>query len=469
MENLEKIIKESISEIRPREEERLKALKIYEEVKNIVESSLHIPYDFTVELHGSVAKGTELRNAIDLDVFLLIKYDEISREWLEGQVVKPLFEVFKKFYREVRLKYATHPYIHLDLEGYEVDVVPAYWAKNVSEIKTAVDRTPFHTKYVLSKLTEEMKDEVRLLKAFFKSVGVYGAEVKVEGFSGYLTELLIIKYGNFLNTLKDITKWRFGDVIILDEDVAKIDRNYLRRIFKAPLIVLDPVDPKRNAASAVSMESLARVVLASSIFLQRPSKELLLSGVRTPKLGDVENSCYSIVCSGREAVGVLFRLSGEIAPDVLWGKLRSVSRSLINFLQRAGFTVVSYSMWSDEFSEAVLIVTITPKELPQYEVHLGPPLGRVTDIESFVLKYYSSDKSFGPYVNPDGRILTLRQRRHTQPYQAVEEYVKSLKTGGGVSVIKVLKNISEVCEYIKSRGDPELLLTFRKTAKLELV
>lgn len=468
MRDFERVVKESIDEIRPREEDRLEALNIYEEIRRLVEGSLHIPYDFTVELHGSVAKGTELRNMIDLDIFLLIRYDKLSREWLESEVVKPLFNVFRRLYKGVKLKYATHPYIYLDLGKYEVDVVPAYWARDVSEIKTAVDRTPFHTRYVLSKLTEEMRDEVRLLKAFFKGAGVYGAEIKVEGFSGYLTELLIIKYGSFLNTLMNIAKWRFGEVVIVDESIIKADRGHLRKIFRAPLIIPDPVDPERNAASAVSAESLAKAVLVTTIFLKKPSKELLLSGVETPRLHDAEDLCRAVVASGREAIGVLFKLSGDMAPDVVWGKLKSIARSLIGLLQRAGFSVISYSTWTDELSEAVIIITVIPRELPPYEVHLGPPLGRVVDIDSFVSKYYFGGKGLGPYVGPDGRIFTLRQRRYVFPRQVIEGCLPSLKVGEGITVFNVLRDINEVCKYISSHGTPELLSVFRRAAKLEL-
>ncbi|MCS7099319.1 MAG: CCA tRNA nucleotidyltransferase, partial [Sulfolobales archaeon] len=398
MGDIERILEESLYELKPREEERDEALRIYEEVRKIVEESLRIPYEFTVELHGSVAKGTELRGMVDLDVFLLIKYSDISREWLEKNVVVPLLKVLENLYESARLRYSTHPYIHLQLGKYEVDIVPAYWARDISEIRTAVDRTPFHTRYVLNKLSERMKDEVRLLKAFFKSVGVYGAEIKFEGFSGYLTELLIIKYGNFFSTLRNITKWYLGEVVIVDEESVKLSYSYLRKVFKAPLIVPDPVDAKRNAASAVSAESLARVVLASSIFLQKPSKEMLLSGVKRPEYIDIENLRQLATETEREIVGMVFKISSKIAPDVLWGKLKSTARSLVNFLEKAGFVVVSYSSWSDEISEAVVVVTVIPRELPQYEVHLGPPLGRVNDINSFISKYYGTSRGYGPYV-----------------------------------------------------------------------
>lgn len=469
MTDIEKVVEESLNELKPSEEEKLEALRIYGEVKDVIERSLQIPFEFAVELHGSVAKGTELRGMIDLDVFILIRYDQISKEWLESEVVKPLFGIFKGIYSNVKLKYATHPYIYINLGRHEVDIVPAYWAKEISEIKTAVDRTPFHTRYVVSRLDERMRDEVRLLKSFFKSTGAYGAEIRVEGFSGYLTELLIIKYKSFLNAVRNIAKWHFGEVIIVDEGTVKVDRNYLRKSSKSPLIVLDPVDPNRNVASAVSAESLAKVVLSSHIFLQKPSAMMLLAGVRSPGVDTIDSLRSYLVDSGREVVGILFKLHGEPIPDVIWGKLKSVARSFINSTLKAGFTVASYSIWCDDVSEAVVMATIMPRELTPYEVHLGPPLGRPADIRSFVLKYYMSSKSLGPYVSSDGRIFALRQRKHVLPYQVAEEYVATLKTGESISVRRVLRNVDEVCEYVKSRGDPELFAVFRKIVKLEPV
>jgi len=41
------------------------------------------------------------------------------------------------------------------------------------------------------------------LKQFMKGIGVYGSELRRRGFSGYLTELLVINYGSFLGVLKE--------------------------------------------------------------------------------------------------------------------------------------------------------------------------------------------------------------------------------------------------------------------------
>ena len=466
--DLDRLLAEVLDEIRPTEEERLEALAIYEGIRRVIEENLRLPYEYTVELHGSVAKGTELRGNIDLDVFILIRYEDISREWLEGEVVRPLLDVLRKTYGGVKLRYAAHPYIHIYLGRHEVDIVPAYWARDVSEIRTPVDRTPFHTRYVVERLTDRARDGVRLLKAFFKSLGIYGAEIKVEGFSGYLTELLVLKYGGFVETLKAMAGWRYGEVVIVNENTGVRDHGYLRRLFRSPLIVPDPVDPTRNAASAVSAESLARAVLASNAFLLNPSRRYLLASATRPPETSVDSACRSIEETGRGVVGLVLKLSGQAAPDVFWGKVKSIGRALLNYLQRSGFSVVSYAAWSDEVSEAVLMVTVLPRELPAYEKHPGPPLGMVRDLRSFVSKYLGGE-ALGPYVDPDGRVFTLRRRRHTLPHQVVEEYVTSLKGDRNVSAVAVLRDLGELCGYVKSRGDPELVELFRRASKLELV
>src|SRR5581483_3291449 len=136
-------------------------------------------------LVGSVAKDTYLRSNVDLDAFVLFPMD-VPRESLETWGL----DLGRATLDDPEEKYAEHPYTHGLFEGVKADVVPAYEIADVSQRMTAVDRTPFHTRFVLRRMSREQRDQVRLLKAFMKGVGVYGAEAKTHGFSGYLCELL---------------------------------------------------------------------------------------------------------------------------------------------------------------------------------------------------------------------------------------------------------------------------------------
>src|SRR5438552_17227255 len=107
---------------------------------------------------------------------------------------------------------------------------------------SAVDRTPLHVDYVLGHVKQGQQNDVRLLKAWAEGIGVYGAEATVLGFSGYLCELLILKYASFRGVLDSSLSWRPGTVIVLEGPPA--------RTSPEPLIVVDAAARIRNAAIA---------------------------------------------------------------------------------------------------------------------------------------------------------------------------------------------------------------------------
>jgi len=144
------------------------------------------------EVHGSVAKGTWLSGERDLDIFILLD------PGYERDVIPSVLEVVKRYLGSGWVEaYAEHPYLQARIDEFQVDFVPCFRIRPGEPLKSATDRTPLHTAYVREHLKPEQRDEVRLLKRFMKGIGVYGAELKVGGFSGYLCELLIIHYGSF--------------------------------------------------------------------------------------------------------------------------------------------------------------------------------------------------------------------------------------------------------------------------------
>lgn len=49
-------------------------------------------------------------------------------------------------------RYASHPYITGIINGYEIDFVPCYDIEESKQLKSAVDRTIPHTRYVQDNL-----------------------------------------------------------------------------------------------------------------------------------------------------------------------------------------------------------------------------------------------------------------------------------------------------------------------------
>ena len=104
------------------------------------------------------------------------------------------------------------------------------------------DRSPFHTIFMTENLDENMKGQVRILKRFLKSIGIYGSQLSVGGFSGYVTEILILRYRSFVEAISLMADMnRDKQVIALNEP----DPQYLPS-FNSRIIIIDPIDARRN-------------------------------------------------------------------------------------------------------------------------------------------------------------------------------------------------------------------------------
>ncbi len=167
-------------------------------------------------------------------------------------------------------RFAEHPYLEIFLGGYRIDIVPCYDAKS-GEWQSATDRTPYHTDYIRVHLNKGLLGDVRLLKRFMQGINVYGAEIKIGGFSGYLCELLIMKYGSFAQTIHAFAGYN-RRVVVDIEGFYSNRANELQLLFPESLVIIDPVDKGRNVASAVQPQKLYEFIAAARAFLKKPSE-----------------------------------------------------------------------------------------------------------------------------------------------------------------------------------------------------
>ncbi len=239
-----------------------------------------------VRVEGSVAKDTWLSENPDIDIFMRLP-TSIPRKNLGDIGLK----IAKKAAGKAKQleRFAEHPYLQIFVDGYRVDIVPCYDAKP-GEWQSATDRTPYHTDYIKKHLSKEICGEVRLLKKFMQGVDVYGAEIKVGGFSGYLCELLIMKYGSFAGTIHAFAQ--YNRRVVIDIEGFYADReNELSLLFPEPLVIVDPVDKGRNVASAVQPQKLFTFIGATRAFLKKPSADFFYP----PKPSD--SICWSAEAS----------------------------------------------------------------------------------------------------------------------------------------------------------------------------
>jgi tRNA nucleotidyltransferase (CCA-adding enzyme) len=339
-----------------------------------------------VLLGGSFAKGTWLPGHVDLDIFVRFDSstpeDEFERAGLEvGRTATHGFPTGKKF--------AQHPYTEATVNGVRVNIVPCYDVKK-GEWKSAADRSPFHVMLV-EKLPDEEKTQVRLLKLLMHGVGVYGAEIQKQGFSGYVAEVLVMKRGGF----EPVLGW-FAEYPSIAEG----------RPFRLP----DPVDEGRDLGVAVSGESLGRMVLASREFLRRPSLAFFRRMTGKTHLS-----------LRHEVVAVVFSHQA-LSEDTLWGELRKTSRHVVRHLEVQGFRVARSMSASDNRSNSAILLIPEVTELPETEQRVGPTVDRRKDVEAFISSNAKDSRLV--WVDDDARVRILRPRRYMNLTHLLQDVVK---------------------------------------------
>ncbi len=428
MENIEELLAHLSMELRPTHETLEKARILADRLVKGIEEYFG---PRTASIEGSYAKGTMVRSREEVDVFIHFK-PHVPIERAAEQVLVNGMELIRRLGGSVKLRYASHPYVEGFIDGLRVNLVPCYDTEPGKWI-TPVDRTPYHTKYVRSMLDERMADDVRLLKAFLMSDGLYGAEIRYKGFSGYVCELLIIKMGSFLKLLEKVAEWR--PPVILDGD---------KDIFRgSPLILPDPVDESRNAASAVSTTTLSKFIMKSKLFLRRPSKHYFTDTVS-----------IDIKPNDRCFVAILLDVP-ERPPDVLWGELNRTAEGLVRGLEKNGFKPFRWDCWSEN-KTAVLIFELESLSLPKVYLHVGPPVWSRNAVDFVDEQMKKQDIVAYPWIYGE-RLFSLRRRRHTHAVQLIKHLIEEGRAAVSKELRPFLKTsqIIDDLEMLSSKLSPD--------------
>jgi len=380
------------------------AEKVVSKVKEAAKSHGEVAGVF---LGGSFAKDTWLPGDVDIDVFVKIdtSVDERGFEEVGLSVGREALRGYKP-----GKKYAQHPYSEATVDGFKVNVVPCYDVKP-GEWRSAADRSVHHVAFVREKLDDEARVQVRLLKRFMKGVGVYGAEIEKEGFSGYATEVLIYNYATFESAL--------GSFAVFVPDSKE---EYLT--------LFDPIDDKRDLGKAMSRETVAKMVLASRAFLENPSLAFFkkVSGKARPKL---QKRAYVIAFEHE-----------ELSEDTLWGELKRSARQIAKHIREEGFGLARVEAASDRLRSSAIILLPIVDNLSELEERVGPGVEMLEGAKSFAAKNREAAQLI--WVGEDGRLRLLARRRFTSLGRLLEEILESRVDRIGVS--------KEVARALKKNG-----------------
>jgi len=374
------------------------ALQLIEDAQDAIDD---LDVDADVIQVGSTARGTWTAGDRDIDIFVRFPPDlprgELERYGLQiGNAVLP----------NGHEEYAEHPYVKGEFEGYDVDLVPCYRVPSASDIQSSVDRTPFHTEYVERHLDGDLAVDVRLMKQFLKGIGAYGSDLRTKGFSGYLTELLVLEYGGFRETLESARDWQ--------PPVELDPAGHGTTEHDDPLVVVDPTDPDRNVAAVVSHRNVARLQHHAREFLADPTITRFFPEPTAPL--DVDAVRDHLDARGTTILAVVFD-APAVVEDQLYPQLYRSRDGLVRGLEDAGFDVLRAATWAED--RAVLFVELAVADLPAIERHGGPPVHVDDHARGFYEKYAGTvegpsngvaDAVYGPFIDDEGRYVVERER-----------------------------------------------------------
>ena len=399
-----------------------------------------------VALEGSVAKGTWLSDDVDFDFFVLVDYrPNIDKD---EYFLSILNAIRRHLNYKFELRYSEHPYLRAKINGYEVDIAPAFKAPP-SHIISSFDRTPHHTKFVLSKMSPILANEIRLLKAFLRGIDTYGAEVKIGGLSGYACELLVIYFGSFIRTIQEFSK---KPRIFVDLTSSWRPKDAAKK-FKHNFILIDPTDKNRNVASALRQTTWSRIQLLSKLFLEKPTTEFFF-----PKKPTVKSSELKEAIQNRQISLIILQKNEAIPADVYWGQTLRISNKIKNKLAKSPFGFIFIDAFEVNNYIIIAIETIRKKLSPIKKI-IGPPV--TTDMEH-ILQFYQKHKNdiiSGPWIE-ENRLYALIRYGKTSISEHLTDFISSIKIKPSFTKFRILENPDEIYNFIRNNQCCDQLYKF---------
>ena len=296
---MNQIFAEILKRITPSEKEIALIDNITESLKDLLDKKAKVlAINYTkIEPQGSTGiKQTQLKNDFDIDLFVGLefleyksKYENFSKKKFKKESKKDFLDLCNnwiipslnlKEFQNPRLLYAEHPYVTVDYHCGDVNIkidIVLYFDLELELIQeqgpiTAVDRSPWHGRFIREKLSQDQKNDVRLLKQFFKSNHSYGDKSSLGrvGFIGYSAELLIYYFNNISNLFKNFNKLRTTPLDYYNREIEDLKK--IVHFQNDYLIIVDPIDKNRNVASAISERAYKYCNYRIKNFLKNPDE-----------------------------------------------------------------------------------------------------------------------------------------------------------------------------------------------------
>ncbi len=417
---INEIFEKAIENIKPEQEEFAEADETIAEINALLKKN-NIKAECMAG--GSYAKGTILKNDFDIDLFVRFDYSYKDKD-ISGllkkalEPLKPISIHGSRDYFQLRRKKKQQNLLF--------EIIPVLKIDDYRQAINVTDMSPLHVGYAKKHFEQkpELADQVRLAKQFCKSAGIYGAESYINGFSGHVVDMLIIYYGSFEQLLMQAAVW--GSRVIID--IENHLKNPLEQLNKAktqsPLIIVDPVQPDRNAAAAVSREKFDILKNKARGFLRSPSQEFFVI-----KKIDVKT------VKAKAKAGKDWLMMLKVKPlggneDVVGTKVLKCFEHIENNLKKNDFKIIE-SGWEFEPDESLLYFIIKKEKLSDKITLYGPPVREKTDAERFKLKHKKVNAK-------NNRLYAEEKRKYLIPEKLVKDLIKEAYVKERVKAIQIM-------------------------------
>ncbi len=344
---------------------------------------------------GSVAKGTHLAGDHDIDIFVRFRLSE-------GDISDKLEDVLSSF-SPVRV-HGSRDYFIFKYKEWNIEAIPVYYITSPAQATNIMDVSPLHVDFFCSH-AKGLRDEVRLTKQFLKAQGLYGAESHIRGFSGHVVDILIIQYRSFYKLLMNAAKWK-PPVII---DVAHHHKDALAAIDKSkhsPLIVVDPIQPLRNAAAALSEKVFFLFIDAARRFIRSPSEDFFV--IKEFSVQELISSLKNKRCSILISIGH----DETLREDIAGSKIIKLIKRLKDVYEREGFKITDHGWKFSYQSLSYAWFVFEECKLSNKVIVRGPMISDKVNSDRFLKKHPDA-------VIKNNILVAFVDRRFTKPHEVL--------------------------------------------------
>jgi len=365
-----------------------------------------------------------------------------------------------KEFHNPRLLYAEHPYVTVDYlvknHIIKIDIVLFFdleleYIKNNGPV-TAVDRSPWHGRFIKENLSQEQKNDVRVLKQFFKANNCYGDKSAVGkvGFIGYSAELLIHHYENLQNLFSSFAKLKTNPIDFNNRPIKELKK--IPHFQNDYIIITDPVDKNRNVASAISEKAYKYCKQRIKEFLDNPDKNFFfLENIPEIDITTIDSSLVEKIF-----IIELKNENSEIHYTINRDKLYSIGDSIKangekEFSHAERFGKIEFEVYFEHnIEEYNLSIFCEKPEIGKSYPRRGPPIKDKVHSENFI-------KKNPQYFERDGFLWVKSIRDYSLFKEFLRDFIrakipenlriinlsnsKSIKTKSGKRCIYVLLNM----------------------------